>query len=168
MSELCKITSFSVGNSFKTLIFNFELTLTLKFKMAPGGHLGIWRFCNLKTARSRAMCELCKITNFKTENSFNTLIFNFELTLTLKSKMAPDGHLEIQHFCNLNTTRSRAMCERIGLASPVQVSCSMRWVLPRSNSCFENMSAYFYNTAMISSTCSLLLFSILLSSNSHV
>ena len=82
MFKLCKITNFRMGNSVMTLIFNFELTLTLKSKMASGCHLGIGRFCNLKTTHGRTMCELCKITNFRMGNSLKILYLCSELTLT--------------------------------------------------------------------------------------
>ena len=65
------------------------------FKMASGGHIGRGCICKLITKGIRNMFKLCKLTNFSVGNSFKTLIFNFELTLTLKSKMAPGGHLEI-------------------------------------------------------------------------
>ena len=79
------------------------------FKMAHGGLIGTGRVCNLITKCSRTMFKLCKITNFRMGNSIMTLIFNFELTLTLKSKMAPGSHLGIGRFCNLKTTHSRPM-----------------------------------------------------------
>ena len=78
MFKLCKITYFRMGNSFMTLFFIFELTLTLKSKMAHGGHIGIVFFCNLKTTRSRAMFKLCKITNFRMGNWLRILVLCFE------------------------------------------------------------------------------------------
>ena len=72
-----------MGNSFMTLFFIFELTLTLKSKMAYGGHIGIVCFFNLKTTHSKVMCKLCKITNFRMYNSLIILFLCFELTLAI-------------------------------------------------------------------------------------